>query len=90
MIRKLTPEIEHAILAYIRNGAYPHVAAAAAGVTEATWYDWLARGRRARAQQPYKALPREGRAGADDRAHPGGYAYELFFSSVGLESCKRC
>jgi hypothetical protein len=43
---KLTPERETEILAYIRAGAYPHVAAAAAGVPETTWNTWKERSTR--------------------------------------------
>lgn len=43
---KLTPELQDAICALIRDkGAYPSVAAVACGIAEATFYEWLARGR---------------------------------------------
>jgi hypothetical protein len=40
----LTPAIVQQIVAGIRAGAYPHVAAEAAGVPAATFADWLQRG----------------------------------------------
>jgi hypothetical protein len=40
----LTPSIVQQIVAGIRAGAYPHVAAEAAGVPAATFADWLQRG----------------------------------------------
>ena len=41
---QLTPPIVKQIVAGIRAGAYPHVAAEAAGVPAATFADWLQRG----------------------------------------------
>lgn len=41
---KLTPDVQKAILAYIRAGAYVETAAAAAGIDKTTFYDWLKRG----------------------------------------------
>ena len=40
----LTPEVERAILDAIRAGAMDYVAAEAAGVSQRTFYDWMARG----------------------------------------------
>lgn len=40
----LTPEIERIILAYIRAGAFSCVAARAAGISERTLSEWIARG----------------------------------------------
>jgi hypothetical protein len=40
----LTPEIQLTIVAYIRAGAFAHVAAQAAGVPPRTFFDWMARG----------------------------------------------
>lgn len=40
----LTEEIQRKILAYIRAGAFAWVAAEAAGVSERTFHDWMARG----------------------------------------------
>ena len=40
----LTKEIEATILNYIRAGAFAYVAAEAAGISERTFHDWIARG----------------------------------------------
>jgi len=40
----LTNEIEATILNYIRAGAFAYVAAEAAGISERTFHDWIARG----------------------------------------------
>ena len=40
----LTAEIEQTIVAYVRAGAFPHVAAQAAGISPRTFQDWMARG----------------------------------------------
>jgi transposase len=42
---KLTPELFSAIVDAIRSGNYAQVAAATAGITEQTFYEWLRRGR---------------------------------------------
>lgn len=39
-LTKLTPELENQILASIRAGAFPHVAAAAWGITTDQWQTW--------------------------------------------------
>jgi hypothetical protein len=46
---RLTPELEQQILASIRSGGYPHVAAAAWGVPGPLWEKWQRRGRKRRA-----------------------------------------
>src|SRR5262249_19894664 len=38
--QKLTKELQDQILPYIRAGAYPHVAAQAAGLSEEDWNTW--------------------------------------------------
>src|SRR5437660_9018297 len=43
---KLTPQVQAAILAAIEGGNYIQVAARCAGVTDATFYNWLAWGER--------------------------------------------
>jgi hypothetical protein len=48
---KLTPKLEKDILSWIRAGGYPHVAAAAAGISESLWREWQERGKRS---NPYK------------------------------------
>ena len=40
----LTPQIEQTIVSYVRAGAFPHVAAQAAGISPRTFHDWMARG----------------------------------------------
>lgn len=40
---RLTPQVEHDILAYIRAGGVPQVAAEAAGIPAAVFLDWTAR-----------------------------------------------
>jgi hypothetical protein len=56
---KLTPDLENAILASIRAGGYPHVAAAAWGITEPVFDDWLRRGRQRRGREPYRSFLRK-------------------------------
>lgn len=51
---KLTPELENQILASIRMGGYPHVAAAAWGVPEWLWDQWMQWGAKRNPRQPYK------------------------------------
>jgi hypothetical protein len=48
---KLTPALERTILSYIRMGGYPHVAAAAAGVSDSAWRQWQEWGKK---RNPYK------------------------------------
>jgi hypothetical protein len=48
---KLTPEIQAAIVARLSAGNYAEVAAASAGIHKATYYRWMARGRRAKRGQ---------------------------------------
>ena len=55
---KLTDELARGILAAIRAGAFPHVAAAAYGVHLALWDRWLRRGRRKDAREPYRSFVR--------------------------------
>jgi hypothetical protein len=52
--QRLTPEIEHRILAHIRNGGFAHVAAEAAGIPRGCFGDWLKLGKRRRARPPYR------------------------------------
>jgi hypothetical protein len=51
---RLTPELEAQILASIRSGGYPHVAAAAWGVPEALWAEWRRRGTSKHARSVFK------------------------------------
>ncbi len=48
---KLTPDVAGKILAALRTGAFQHVAAASAGIAEATLREWLARGEGRHASQ---------------------------------------
>ena len=63
---RLTPEIEQMIVAGIRAGGYPHVAAEAAGVPAATFADWLRLGQQknGRRYRPFcdKVPPAQGQA----------------------------
>jgi hypothetical protein len=51
---QLTPAIEQAIVAYIRAGSFPHVAAEAAGVPAEVFERWLAQGDKPRAAARYR------------------------------------
>lgn len=62
---QLTPEIERLIVAAIRGGAYPHIAAEAAGVPRELFQEWLQRGEQHRRPR-YRAFANEVRQA---RAH---------------------
>ena len=67
----LTPELQGRIVAFVRAGGYPHVAAEAAGVPRRVFDRWLKRGGRRKARQPYRgfaAAVREAAAQARLRA----------------------
>jgi hypothetical protein len=51
-----TPAVERQIVAFIRAGGYPHVAAEAAGVPRRTFERWLRRGRRRHCDPAYRSL----------------------------------
>jgi hypothetical protein len=53
---QLTPEIERAIVAYVRAGGFPHIAAEAAGVPRAVFERWLRRGQGPRASARFRAF----------------------------------
>src|SRR4051794_1362495 len=53
---KLTPAIQQAIVAYVRAGGFPHVAAEAAGVPADTFAHWLELGEHPRAAAKYREL----------------------------------
>ena len=53
---QLTPAVQQAILAYVRAGGFPHIAAEAAGVPREVFEHWLERGRGPRAPDKYRAL----------------------------------
>lgn len=52
----LTNELRDQIVAGIRSGGFPHVAAEAWGVPRAAFADWLRRGSGARAAEPYRSF----------------------------------
>jgi hypothetical protein len=51
---KLTPAIQQAIVAYVRAGGFPHVAAEAAGVPAEVFERWMRLGERPRAAARYR------------------------------------
>src|SRR5436305_1668505 len=52
----LTPAVEQSILAYIRAGGFPHVAAEAAGISRDLFEHWLRCGQGPRASPQYRAF----------------------------------
>lgn len=46
------------LLSYLQAGAYGHVAAEAAGIPNATLHEWLRRGQRQGATEPYRSFAR--------------------------------
>ncbi len=58
MIR-LTIKLRQTICAFIRAGAFAQVAAAAAGVPPEVFADWLERGQRSGAREPYRSFAAE-------------------------------
>ena len=67
----LTPQLRSQIVAGIRAGGYPHVAAEAWGVPKDVFDDWLKRGLDANAREPYRSFAcevRQARAQARLRA----------------------
>jgi hypothetical protein len=61
---KLTPELAEQIITFIRSGGFPLVAAEGVGVPAELFRQWLARGERPRAREPYRSLAREVRQAA--------------------------
>jgi hypothetical protein len=61
---KLTTEIAREITAYIRSGTFPLVAAEGVGVPAEVFLDWMARGGKQRAREPYRTFAREVRRAA--------------------------
>jgi hypothetical protein len=53
---RLTPALQEQIVAFIRAGGYPHVAAEAAGLPRDVFERWMERGRQARASAAYRAF----------------------------------
>jgi hypothetical protein len=56
MAKRLTPNLSTHIIASIRAGGYPHVAAQSWGVSRTQFDDWLERGTRQRAREPYRSF----------------------------------
>jgi hypothetical protein len=55
---RLTEALIHDIALRVQGGAFPHVAAEAAGVPAAVFHDWMRRGTERGARDPYRALAR--------------------------------
>ena len=55
---KLNPELHERIVSYVKAGAYIETAAAAAGISKVTLYDWLKRGAREQ-QGPFHDFARD-------------------------------
>jgi hypothetical protein len=53
---RLTPEVESAILSYIRSGGYPWVAAEGAGIPRQVFAQWLRRGAKPRSRALYRSF----------------------------------
>ncbi len=53
---RLTPALQEQIVAYIRAGGFPHVAAEAAGLPRRVFKRWLERGQRSDAPPDYRAF----------------------------------
>jgi hypothetical protein len=53
---KLTARIHREIVAFVRAGGYPEVAAEAAGIPRKVFHDWMARSERPRAARRYREL----------------------------------
>jgi hypothetical protein len=53
---RLTPAVEQTIVAYIRGGGFPNVAAEAAGIPAAVFARWMRRGERRRAPEQFRAF----------------------------------
>ena len=48
----LTPELQEALCGYLAQGAHVKTACEAVGISETTYYDWQARGKKARDEPP--------------------------------------
>jgi hypothetical protein len=55
---RLTPALQTQIVAFIRAGGYPHVAAEAAGLPRDVFERWMKRGQRSDAPAAYRAFAR--------------------------------
>src|SRR5438094_6168105 len=56
---RLTLELHRQIVAAIRAGGYPHIAAQAFGVPAVVWDEWLRRGTAPAARPPYRWFARD-------------------------------
>lgn len=56
---RLTPEVHQTIVAYLRAGGYPHVAAEAAGIPYRVFRGWLRTGSRGDSAKRYRAFARD-------------------------------
>lgn len=56
LVPELTPAVQTTIVAYLRGGGFPQVAAEAAGVPWRRFERWLRRGRRRNAPREYRAF----------------------------------
>jgi hypothetical protein len=54
----LTPQLHQQIVAAVRAGGYPHLAAQAFGVRTSVLKDWLRRGIKDHAREPYRSFAR--------------------------------
>jgi hypothetical protein len=61
---QLTPALQQQILAGIRAGAYPHVAAEARGISRRDFRRWLRRGSGRNAREPFAGFAVEVRSAA--------------------------
>ena len=52
------PLLADRVLSYIQSGGYPRVAAEAAGVPEEIFLQWIKRGEKKRAREPYRTFAR--------------------------------
>ena len=52
----VTEWLIHDITSRVQNGAFPHVAAEAAGVPAEVFHEWMERGSRPGAREPYRGL----------------------------------
>jgi hypothetical protein len=53
---RLTPALQQTIVAYVRGGGFPHVAAEAAGVPAEVFDDWMRQGERPGGARRYRAF----------------------------------
>lgn len=66
---KLTPELQEKILFTIRLGNYTKTACLSVGITEASYYSWLAQGEKAKVGKYFEFLEAVKKAEAEGEAH---------------------